>query len=66
METERDPSARTPEKRTEDPVSSLMNLMAAIQGSKAEVIYKIEIVAVEVNLLQADLHMVSDRVGTTE
>ncbi|KAJ1092762.1 hypothetical protein NDU88_005872 [Pleurodeles waltl] len=65
-EKEGDQGSKAPEKGTEDPIPSLKDLMVAIQGSKVGVIHKIDSVAVEVSLLQADLHKVLDRVVTKE
>ncbi|KAJ1181036.1 hypothetical protein NDU88_006247 [Pleurodeles waltl] len=49
---------------TEEP--SLAELLAAIQGSRVTLEGKIETVAVEVNLLQANLRKVSDKVKVAE
>ncbi|KAJ1159742.1 hypothetical protein NDU88_000247 [Pleurodeles waltl] len=45
---------------------SLANLMAAIQGQKAEAVNKIDAVAFTVNLLREHLWKVSDRMTTAE
>ncbi|KAJ1106121.1 hypothetical protein NDU88_003524 [Pleurodeles waltl] len=63
---EGDQSSRAPEQETVDPISSLKDLMVAIQSPKTEVIHKLDAVAVEVNLLRAHLHKVSDREHTAE
>ncbi|KAJ1109559.1 hypothetical protein NDU88_006919 [Pleurodeles waltl] len=65
-EKERDQGLKAPEQGMEDPISSLKDLILAIQGSKTEVIPKTDVIAVEVNLLRADLHKVSDQVGTAK
>ncbi|KAJ1090246.1 hypothetical protein NDU88_003381 [Pleurodeles waltl] len=42
---------------------TLVDLMAATQGLQVEVISKIDVVAIDVNLLQADLQKATDRVA---
>ncbi|KAJ1092234.1 hypothetical protein NDU88_005346 [Pleurodeles waltl] len=44
----------------------MADFMAAIQGPKAEVVHKIDVVAIEVNLLHADLRKVSEGLAQTE
>ncbi|KAJ1156057.1 hypothetical protein NDU88_008782 [Pleurodeles waltl] len=48
------------------PIPSMADLMAVIQGSKAEVVHKIDVVAIEVNLLNADLRKVTEGLVQTE
>ncbi|KAJ1099283.1 hypothetical protein NDU88_004385 [Pleurodeles waltl] len=65
-EKEGEQGLKAPEQDIEDPIPSMNDLMVAIQGSKTEEIHKIDEVAVEVNLLLADIHKILDQVGTTE
>ncbi|KAJ1162555.1 hypothetical protein NDU88_003023 [Pleurodeles waltl] len=48
------------------PALSLADLMEAIKGTPTELTTKIDLVAIDVNLLRVDLRGVVDRVTTTE
>ncbi|KAJ1134619.1 hypothetical protein NDU88_001070 [Pleurodeles waltl] len=59
-----------PEEALEEPATAgeptRAELLAVIQGARVALEGKIETVAVEVNLLQADLHKVSEKVKVAE
>ncbi|KAJ1117095.1 hypothetical protein NDU88_005295 [Pleurodeles waltl] len=50
----------------EPPVPSIADLMAAIQGFKAEAVHKINVVAIELNLVHPELRNVTEGLTHTE